>query len=242
MSPRMALDAIASGKLEVFAQQAWADGTVGYRSQLVVRSDSPLRTINDLVASPGRYRYGHAERHSTSGYVVPEQLFARHKMSSPLHFTRMVEGTHQSNFIDLANGELDVVAGNSSRLRKFAEKYSEDAKRLRVIWESEPIPDVMWVMRKDVSPAQRQQIRAAVFGYAKGPRAKEQLAILKKIYDLSGFIPASNSTLWPMLEWSRMADRGSAERAQFASPADKEKRLAEVDRLYAEMAKAIGVR
>jgi len=242
MSPRMALDAIASGKVEVFAQQAWADGTAGYRSILVVRVNSPIMSINDLVASPGRYRYGHAERHSTSGYIVPEQMFAKYNVSSPLHFTRIVEGTHQSNLIDVANGEVDVAAVNSSRIRKFKQKFPEEAKRLRVIWESEPIPDVMWVMRNDLDPSLKQQIRNTVLGYGKGPRAKEQLAVLKKIYDLSGFVAASNVTLAPMLESLRVADRNSLERAPFASKADRNKRLAEVDRLYADFAKALGVR
>ncbi len=242
MSPRLALDAITSGKLEVFAQQAWSDGTIGYKSQIIVREDLPIRSLDEIAKAPGKYRYGHSERQSTSGYVVPEQLFAQHKISAPLHFTRMQEGTHQSNMLDVANGELDIAAVNSSRMEKFRKKFPDEAKRLRVIWESPPIPDVMWVIRKDLDEPTRLAIKKTVIGYGKGARSKEQLIHLKKIYDLKGFVPASNATLWPMLEWSRLADRGTVERAQYANAQERTKRLTEVDRMYADIAVALGLR
>ncbi len=242
MSPRLALDAVSTGKVEVFAQQAWADGSVGYRSVLIVRADSGIRSLADIVAAPGRYRYGHSERQSTSGFAIPEQLFARNKISPPLHFIKMIEGTHQSSLLSVANGDVDVAAVNSSRLKKFAAKFPEESKQIRVIWESDPIPDVMWLIRKDLDPTIKTAIKNTVLSYGKGPRGKEQLTALKKVYDLSGFVPAANPALWPMLELARLADRMSAERGQYPSQAERERRLNEVDRLYADLAKALGIR
>jgi phosphonate transport system substrate-binding protein len=242
MSPRLALDAIATGKWEVFAQQAWSDGTVGYRSQLIVRADSPIRSLSYVFATPGKYRLGHGERQSTSGYVLPQQLFARNKISIPLHFTAMVEGSHQSSILAVANREVDIAAVNSSRMVKFAQLFPEEAKQLRVIWESEPIPDVMWLMRSDLPEASKALVRKTVLGFGKGARGKAELAVLRKIYDLKGFVSATNASLLPMLEWSRLADRNSAELDAGSNEAERSRRMGQIDRMYSEMALALGIR
>jgi phosphonate transport system substrate-binding protein len=234
LSPRLAMDAVATGKFDVFSQQAWRDGSVGYKALLVVRKGSPLRSIEDVAAAPGRLSYGHAERGSTSGFMVPEQLFAKYQISPALHFTRMVEGTHQANLLAVANGEIDLAASNTTRTPKFAEKFPDESRRIRVIWESTPIPDVMWLIRTDLPPARRAAIERVVLNYARGGKANE-LATLRRISDVSGFVSAHNGALLPMVEWSRLSDRSAAERAEFPSPAVKAAKLAEIDQRYGEI-------
>ncbi len=233
LSPRLAMDAVATGKFDVFAQMAWRDGSVGYKALLVVRNGSPLRSIEDVTAAPGRLSYAHAERGSTSGFMVPEQLFAKHQISPALHFTRMVEGTHQANLLAVANGEIDLAASNSTRTPKFAEKFPDESRRIRVIWESSPIPDVMWLIRTDLPAGRRAVLERVVLNYARGK--PNELASLRRIADGSGFVSANNAALVPMVEWSRLSDRDAAQRAEFPSPAVRAAKLAEIDQRYGEL-------
>ncbi len=77
LSGRLAVEVVTKQHMSVFAQFLRNDGVAGNTAMLAVRKDSPIHTIDDLLGSPGRWRYARSERMSVTGYIAPEaQVFA----------------------------------------------------------------------------------------------------------------------------------------------------------------------
>jgi len=231
VSGRLALAAITQDRMQVIAQLTRGDGSHGYKALLLVRRDSPLRSVDDLLASPGHWRYARGEALSVSGYLVPEtQVFATRELDSDTFFAAVTIDNHQNNALAVANGEVDVAANNTGDMERFAHHFPEQFSRLRVLWTSTLIPHAVIVVRRDLDPALRRAIAAFVTGYARsGPDAATQLDNLKRIHDISGFAPAGNAALAPFADIDYQLDRRRALGAQWVSKEALQARLQKIE-------------
>ena len=232
LSGRMAMDAVAQGRMQVVAQLVRSDGSPGYRSILLVADNSPLRTLDDLFKQPGHWRYARAEPLSMSGYIVPEsELFASRQLNSDLFFRHVSIDNHQNNALAVANGEADVAANNMADLQRFAERFPAQFQHLRILWRSSLIPHAVIVVRNDLPAAERQRIVAFITHYAKhGSEASAQLSRLKGIHDMSGFAPANNQVLVPVATIEYTLERRRVLAAQWVDDAAMRRRLREIER------------
>ncbi len=241
VSGRLALDAVSRNRMQVVAQLTRGDGSHGYYSLLLVPKNSPIRTLADLYAQPGHWRYARGEALSMSGYLVPEtQLFAGRRLDSDTFFTSVVVDNHQNNALAVANNEVDVATNNTADLERFAEHFPGQYARLRVLWKSSLIPHAVIIVRDDLSPALRTAITGFVTHYAKSGRdAPAELAKLKMIHDISGFAAASNATLVPFADIDYTLDRRRALSAQWVSPAAMQLRLSKIENDHLRLVKAL---
>ena len=230
VSGRLALQAVTQDRMQVIAQLTRGDGSHGYNAVLLVRRDSPLHSVADLLRKPGHWRYARGEALSVSGYLVPEtQIFASRNLDSDTFFATVAIDNHQNNALAVANGEVDVATNNTADMQRFAQHFPDQFSRLRVLWTSTLIPHAVIVVRRDLDPAVRRAIATFVTGYARtGPHVAAELEKLKRIHDISGFAPAGNSALAPFADIDYQLDRRRALNAQWVSPAALQARLEKI--------------
>ena len=236
VSGRIALQSVTRDRMDVIAQLTRGDGSRGYYSVLLVRKDSPIRTLADLYAKPGHWSFARGESLSTSGYLVPEtQLFATHKLDSDTFFATVKVDNHQNNALAVANGEVDVATNNTADLERFAQYFPEQYARLRILWKSTLIPHAVIIVRNGLAPALRADITSFITHYARdGHNAAAELAKLKLIHDISGFAPASNAVLVPFADIDYHLDRRRALNVRWVSDAAMRARLQKIESAHQE--------
>jgi phosphonate transport system substrate-binding protein len=151
------------------------DGTLGYRSVLLVRADSPYRTLDDLRGRSLMF----TERLSTSGFLIPYYELSQQGYNPGRFFGRLgFSGGHPQAVAAVLDGQADAgvtwtsgigdhAAGYSrGNLRRMVERGKLDMSNLRILWTSELIPDGPQVVRKDLPEEAKEIYRDVLLNLA----------------------------------------------------------------------------
>jgi len=190
------LEAVRRADGEVFARTLGPDGLNGYESLLIVNAKSGI-TLDKLKKCDKTLSFGQADPSSTSGYVAPvAEFFGPNNIQPEKCFSTVRTSNHQANLLAVASGTLDVATGNSRSLLLNRQAGRPEADRVKVIWQSDPLPEDPIIWRKDLDPAVKEKLRQFFLTYARGdtPDAARQRANLEPL-SLGGFEPADNNHL-----------------------------------------------
>ena len=147
---KSAMEAVDRSGAEVFAQQVSADGALGYYSHLVVRSDSPLNSVEDVLKNGKSLSFGNGDPNSTSGYLVPGfYVFAKNNVDAKKLFKVTRAANHETNLLTVASKQVDVATANSEALDRLKLVQPEKFKEIKVIWTSPLIASDSILMLKD---------------------------------------------------------------------------------------------
>lgn len=236
LSGKLALDSVLNNDMEPMVRFVRVDGSPGYTAVLIGRRNGPVRSLADVLGSPGRWRYARGEKLSMSGYLVPEaQLFARRGLSSDLHFRSVSVDTHQNNALAVANGEVDVASNNSADLERFAVHFPQQRAQFQVLWRSSPIPHAVLVASHRLPPRTRNALRTFLTGYGRGPDAGRQRRNLLLIHELAGFEAVDNRALLPFAEIEHVLKVRQAMSARWVDKKARQARLQRLDEEYARV-------
>ena len=159
-----------------------AGGVPYYRSFIIVREDSPIESIADLRGKSVAF----GDLHSTSGNLIPRDLLFRHGISLfDLGSYENLE-SHDAVVKAVLKGKVDAGAVKDVMALRY------QAHGLRFIGQSEPIPSVPIVVRRDTPPALVAAISQALL--AIDPRNPVQQARMSQ-WDpefRNGFVVASD--------------------------------------------------
>jgi phosphonate transport system substrate-binding protein len=134
-------------------------GAEGYYSILVVRADSPYRTMDDVKGKVIAW----ADPNSTSGYQYPSFFLRKAGFEPRTHFSNSVfAGGHETVVIGLIQKSFDVGATHwtsetQGNIQRMEEKGMIPKGQTRIIWKSPLIPNSPWVIRSEL-PAELRQI------------------------------------------------------------------------------------
>jgi phosphonate transport system substrate-binding protein len=201
------LEAVRRADGEVFARTSDPSGEDGYRSIIIVPANSKT-TLDDLLKCGKTLNFGIGDVKSTSGTMAPmTYLFAPRDIKPETCFKTVKSANHQVNMFSVANGVLDAATGNSTSLRLQKEKEAADpsatkvSAKIRVIWQSPPLPEDPIIWRKDLDPEIKEKLRQFFLTYAQGdgPDAVRQRGYLAKL-SIGGFKPADDTHLLPVRE------------------------------------------
>ncbi|MET0936620.1 MAG: phosphate/phosphite/phosphonate ABC transporter substrate-binding protein [Luteibacter sp.] len=230
LSGRLALDAVTRQNMQVIGQLTRGDGSKGYYAVVLVAADSRIRTVDQLLSKPAKWRFARGEALSVSGYLVPEtQLFAAHNLDSDTFFASVHIDNHQNNALAVANGEVDVATNNTADLERFKQHFPDQYDRLRTLWKSSLIPHAVIVIRNDLPLALREKVATFITSYGKGKDGAHEEANLKLIHDISGFARASNAVLVPFSDIEYSLEKRRATSAQWVSEAAREARFHKIE-------------
>jgi phosphonate transport system substrate-binding protein len=225
----------ASG--EVFAQMINADGTLGYYSHLIVHKDSPIKSLDDMLKQGKNLSFGNGDPNSTSGFLVPGYYVFSQNNIDPKTFFKVSRGAnHESNALAVANKQVDVATNNSENLDKIKDKLPGKFNDIRVIWTSPLIPSDPLVIRKDMAEPLKGKIKEFFYSYGKG--SQQEKDNLYKLSKLSSFKLSTNSQLIPIRQLELFKDRNKIDADASLAAADKQSKLADIDRQLAALAKS----
>ncbi|WP_028025693.1 phosphonate ABC transporter substrate-binding protein [Enterovibrio calviensis] len=193
---KSAMEAVDRSGGEIFAQTVDSEGNPGYWSLLVAHKDSPINSVEDMIASRSELAFGNGDPNSTSGFLVPSYyVFAKNNIQ-PTDFKRTLNSSHEVNLFAVFNQQVDVATNNTENLRRFERTNPEKFKDIKIIWQSPLIPSDPIVWRKNLPENVKGDIYSFFMNYGTTGDAKE-VAILKAL-DWAPFKPSSDLQLLPI--------------------------------------------
>jgi phosphonate transport system substrate-binding protein len=225
---KSAMEAVDRANGEVFAQVMFADGSFGYKSLLITRQDSPLKSWDDVVKNGKSLNFGIGDPNSTSGFLVPTfYLFSQNKIDYRTAFKTARNASHGANIQAVLARQIDVATNNTEELDKLKANKPELASQIRVLWESPLIPSDPFVWRKDLDPAVKAKLKGFILNYAKTD--EQEKTILKNIYNYGGFRESSNEQLVPIRQLELFKDRSKIENDTALDAATRARQIADID-------------
>lgn len=190
---------VTNGNTDPLVIELDENGTAFYHSVIVVRADSPFRTLDDLR---GR-SFAFVDPNSTSGFVVPNYfLYQQGKPAAQFFGQTGFAGSHDNGARVVINGQYDSAAvwwrnENNSSYHRMIDRNLIPRDSLRVVWTSPRIPESPWTARKDLPQAMRDAVRQAMIDMP--TRAPEQF---RHILDgkSQGFLPSSHEQFQTIIE------------------------------------------
>lgn len=156
----------------------------GIRGQVVVREDSPVKSLKDLaglsVAFPNPYAF--------VGYYVPFDALLR----ANVKVTPLFAGNQEAAMGQLMSGQVAAAGVNHQVMADFALR---NGFKYRVLSESEPYFDLAVMASPHVSSADGEKVRQAFVGMGSDPEGQRVLNAAAQAIALAkprGFVAADD--------------------------------------------------
>jgi len=146
--------------VEPIAQVRSQNGSLGYRSCLIVNADSDIFMPEDMAGKTFAFN----DPNSTSGYLVPQTFFMTEMgIDYRSYFSKVTfSGSHEASILAIANKKVDVASTNLPDVQQLTREGKVPRGALRVIWVSKLIPNDPVVVRKDLPASLRQAVQESL--------------------------------------------------------------------------------
>jgi phosphonate transport system substrate-binding protein len=192
--------------VEPVAQLRLANGSLGYRSCLIVHADSDIFSPEDMAGKTFAFN----DPNSTSGYLVPSSFFMGEMGMDPKRFFSKVtfSGSHEASILAVANKKVEVASTNLPDLQQLTREGKVQRGALRVIWVSKLIPNDPIVLRKDLPPSLKSAIQESLISMRdRNPDAFKEIGAW-----LGGFVPADDGKYQVIRELNETARKLAAQK------------------------------
>ncbi|HKW94144.1 MAG TPA: phosphonate ABC transporter substrate-binding protein [Methylomirabilota bacterium] len=192
--------------VEPIAQLQLANGSLGYRSCLIVHSDSDMFSPEDMMAKTFAFN----DPNSTSGYLVPSAFFMMEMSVDPKKYFSKVtfSGSHEASILAVANKKVEIASTNLPDLQQLTRENKVPRSALRVIWVSKLIPNDPIVVRKDMPASLRSAIQESLTTMkARSPEAFKEIGAW-----VGGFVPADDSKYQVIRDLNDVAKKLAAQK------------------------------
>ena len=234
---KSAIEAVDRASGEVFAQFIDLEGRPGYYSYVITHRDSPIKSIDDMIANGTSSSFGMGDPQSTSGTLVPTYyVFSQRKLDPKNVFRVTRSANHGGNLLAVINKQVDVATNNSEELDKLKLRDPAKHAEVKILWTSPLIPRDPLVWRKDIPADMKEKIKKFVLGYGKDQREKD---ILKGMQQIAGFRESSDLQLVPIRQLELYKDRIKFENDEKMNAQERNTKIAEIDRKLADLAKLV---
>jgi len=231
---KSAIEAVDRAGGEVFAQFIDLEGRPGYYSYVITHRDSPLKSIEEMIANGKSLSFGMGDPQSTSGTLVPTYYVFSQKKLDPKNVFRVTRSSnHGGNLLAVLNKQIDVATNNSEELDKLKMRDAAKHAEVKILWTSPLIPRDPLVWKKDLPAETKDAIKKFILGYGKDAREKE---ILKGMQQIAGFRESTDLQLVPIRQLELYKDRIKLETDEKMSATEKTSKLADIDKKLAELA------
>jgi phosphonate transport system substrate-binding protein len=192
--------------VEPVAQLQLANGSLGYRSCLIVHSDSDIFSPEDMAGKTFAFN----DPNSTSGYLVPSAFFMMEMGIDPQkHFSRVIfSGSHEASILAVANRKVEVASTNLPDLQQLTRENKVPRGGLRVIWVSRLIPNDPVVVRKDLPASLKSAIQESLISMrSRHPEAFKEIGAW-----VGGYVQADDGKYQVIRELNETAKRLKAQK------------------------------
>src|SRR5690606_20114511 len=119
-----------------FAVKGDANGFQGYNLILIVKKDSPYKTLADLKGK----KVAHTSPSSNSGNMAPIALFPKEGLVPGKDYEFLYSGKHDQSVMGVNSGDYDAAAVASDVFHRMAERGQVKEDDFRIIYTSEKFP------------------------------------------------------------------------------------------------------
>jgi len=167
-------------------------GNPYYYAAIITRADSGIKKLEDLRGKT----FAFGDPLSTSANVFPRKMFHDRGIDPVRDFKHILySGGHDATVLAVLNGKVDAGAtyANSPDSEDTAWmrylKNPEDAKKIRAIAFSEPIPADNLVINGNLDASIARRAEEIFIELSRDPAGKK---MLRDLYQIDGFVPASD--------------------------------------------------
>ncbi|MDP6706230.1 MAG: phosphate/phosphite/phosphonate ABC transporter substrate-binding protein [Alphaproteobacteria bacterium] len=134
-----------------------ADGSFGYRLQLITHKSTDIKKVSDLK---GR-NVAHVTPSSNSGNQAPRALFKALGVMPDKDYEVKYSGKHDNSIMGVANKDYEAAPVASSVLDRMHAKGVVNKDDLRVIWQSKLFPTTSYGYAHNLPPDLQAKIKDA---------------------------------------------------------------------------------
>lgn len=166
-----------------------------YYSVLMARADAPFNTLDEAIAQSQqgtKLKISLADVGSTSGWLVPQAEFKRRNLDPKAVFDYNEGASHAAQAIAVLSGQIDIASDYDRNLDVLTEQGKIDKSKLKIIWQSDPLPNDPIVVRGNFPAAVKAQLQNALVNLT----PEQTKTLLPKNY--TGFVPSDGSNYLPI--------------------------------------------
>ena len=172
--------------IEPFAARL-KDGQTTYQAVVIANADSGIKTYADIKAKNPQVAFG--DQASTSSHFAPKYTMINQGVN-PSDYQQNFVGAHDAVARNVEIGNAQVGGLSRPIFESMLAKGTVKPDSFVIIGYSDPIPQYPWVMRTNLDPALKQQIKQAFYDLKLD--SPEGLSVLKP-FKADGFTPINDA-------------------------------------------------
>lgn len=166
-----------------------------YYSVLMARADAPFDTLDEAIAqsqTDTKLKLSLADVGSTSGWLIPTAEFKRRNLDPKAVFDYSEGASHAAQAIAVLSGQVDIASDYDRNLDVLTSEGKIDKSKLKIIWQSEPLPNDPIVVRGDFPADIKTKLQEALVNLP----PEQATTLLPKNY--TGFVISDGSNYAPI--------------------------------------------
>jgi phosphonate transport system substrate-binding protein len=158
------------------------NGSPTYNGQIMVKADSPIRSVADLAGKT----FARPDPLSTSGWIIPMLTIRAAGVNPDTDLARIVDaGSHDAVVAAVYNGDVAAGASYVDARTRIEGQYPDVMEKVRVLAVSEPIPNDGVQFHPSVPAEMRDRIVNALLDLIKTDQGKQALNTAYQWTDLT---------------------------------------------------------
>lgn len=194
IGPVAYLIAVEKAGAEALVVPGRADGPITYQSCIIVRQDSPIQTLAELLRDSSKYTFAFVDPASASGHLIPRAYLEGQGFDAEKGFRKMFFSTgHPTSVYTVLGGKVDAAATMPGMLYAMKKAGKLKDGELRILWESPPIPTAPIMIRKALPEDFKNEVRQAYLNLHKTSPELAQTLQATTNYPDYRYLPATDS-------------------------------------------------
>ncbi len=145
-----------------FAMMASKDNAFGYEMEIVVPSDSPVKTVADLKGKT----FAFTDPNSNSGYKAPSALLrSEFGLEAERDYKPAFSGKHDNTVLGVANKDYDAGAVANAVMYRMMARGAVERSKLRTIYKSQTFPTTGYGTVYNLKPELAAKVRESFFSF-----------------------------------------------------------------------------
>ncbi|SDN28800.1 phosphonate transport system substrate-binding protein [Paenibacillus sp. yr247] len=157
-----------------------------YKSEILVKADSPIKTVADLKGK----KMGWQGVTSAAGYVYPGFVLKKAGVDPVKDVTGVQFQGHDKAVIALLNGQVDAVGVFQDIRTNMLKDYPDVFKQTRVLSFSDKIPNDTIAVRSDMDAAWKKKITDAFIAIGNDPEGQK---VIFDVYSHKGYVASDDA-------------------------------------------------
>ncbi len=167
-----------------------------FRGIILVRKDSGIREVTDLKGKAVSYPAPSA----LAATMMPQYYLHTHGLDVNRDVENRYVGSQESSILNVLRGHVAAGATWPVPWKSFVVEHPQMASQLEVKWQTEPLQNNAWIVRKDIPGPIAAQFQSLLFSLNDTPDGKRMLARLP----ISRFEAASDETYEPVRDFLKV--------------------------------------